>query len=153
MRLKIFIDGSARGNPGPGSCAAIIKDASGKTLKESGLHLGSCTNDFAEYSALMLALRESSRLGGEALQIFSDSELLVRQFNGINEIQSPELSTFMHKIRLQAKNFSEMSLAHISGEMNREADREANRVLDAALEGKKDVSDGKDGGPSQLSFY
>lgn len=133
MKLKIFIDGASRRNPGPGACAVTISDIKKSVLKETGKFLGECTNNFAEYSALSLALSAAKNLGGTELSIFSDSELLVRQFNGEYKIKKPELRAFMPKILKQVSFFRRVTLAHIPRELNSHTDKLVNRILNRGL--------------------
>jgi ribonuclease HI len=131
-KLKIFIDGGARGNPGHGACAAVFYDSAGAVLREEGKYLGRCTNNFAEYNGLRLALAAASRIGAEELEIFSDSELLVRQYSGQYRIKDETLASIMSGIRAAAAGFKRISLSHVPRAKNREADRLVNQILDNA---------------------
>jgi len=72
MKLNIFIDGGSRGNPGRGACAAVLLDAKGAVVKEEGKYLGHCTNNFAEYNGLLLALSAAAKLGAAELRLCYD---------------------------------------------------------------------------------
>ncbi|MBI4056000.1 MAG: ribonuclease HI family protein [Elusimicrobia bacterium] len=130
MKLKIFIDGASRGNPGPGSVGVVIQDARGKVVREFGKCLGFCTNNVAEYTAFLTALETAKNLKGTELSIYSDSQLLVRQFEGSYRIKKPELAQFMQKIRQWVRHFKKVSLTHIPREQNKSADHMANQALD-----------------------
>lgn len=157
MRLDIFIDGASRGNPGPGAAGVVILDTKKAVLKDTGNFLGSCTNNFAEYSALSLALSEAKKLGGTELSIFSDSELVVKQFNGLYRIKNAGLADFMAKIRKQVSHFKRVTLTHIPRELNSQADKTANRILDEGLVRLQAAGgspgEGLSGGTSQLSLF
>lgn len=131
-KLRIFIDGGSRGNPGHGACAAVFLGADGAVLSEEGKYLGRCTNNFAEYCGLRLALAAAGRLGAEELEIFSDSELLVRQYSGEYRVKDAALAELMAGVRKAAARFRKVVLAHVPREKNREADRLVNRILDDA---------------------
>ncbi|MDO8805220.1 MAG: ribonuclease HI family protein [Elusimicrobiota bacterium] len=131
-KLKIFIDGGSRGNPGHGACAAVFFGSSGAILREEGKYLGRCTNNFAEYSGLRLALAAAGRLGAEELEVFSDSELLVRQFSGQYRVKDETLAGIMAEIRKAAAAFKKISVSHVKREKNKEADRLVNQILDNA---------------------
>lgn len=131
-KLRIFIDGGSRGNPGPGACAAVFFGADGAVLREEGKYLGRCTNNFAEYGGLRLALAAAGRLGAEELEIFSDSELLVRQYSGEYRVKDAALAGLMAGVRKAAAGFKKVSLSHVPRDRNREADRLVNRILDDA---------------------
>ena len=136
MLLLINIDGGSRGNPGIGASGVIIKDAQGKTLLKQGLFFTKCTNNQAEYNALKLALISAKQIGGSALKITSDSELLVKQFNGIYKIKNPDLKLLMEEIKLLAEKFKEVTLKHTLREGNHEADEICNLTMDAGKTNK-----------------
>ncbi|MFQ5646443.1 MAG: ribonuclease HI family protein [bacterium] len=127
--LEIFIDGASRGNPGEAAGAAVIFDQSGAVIGEAGKYLGKATNNVAEYNALIVGLNEAAVLGGKVLKIFSDSELLVKQWNGIYRIKKPELQRLSIQARNLAVKFEKVSLRHVYREDNKEADKLANQVL------------------------
>ncbi|PIU20035.1 MAG: ribonuclease HI [Elusimicrobia bacterium CG08_land_8_20_14_0_20_59_10] len=131
-KLKIFIDGGSRGNPGYGACAAVFFDRAGSVIREEGKYLGRCTNNFAEYNGLRLALAAAALLGAEELAVFSDSELLVRQFSGEYRIKDATLAALMAGIRKAAAAFKKVSVFHVPREKNKEADRLVNSILDNA---------------------
>ncbi|MBI5243757.1 MAG: ribonuclease HI family protein [Elusimicrobia bacterium] len=137
MTLLIHIDGAARGNPGPASLGVVIQDEAGTLLRERGRCLGERTNNAAEYEALLEALRLAFELGGTRLKIRSDSELLVRQYNGQYRVKSPKLLEFLLEAHRLARRFESVEFAHVPREQNKRADRLANQALDA--EAKKAV--------------
>ncbi|MFH1619776.1 MAG: ribonuclease HI family protein [bacterium] len=153
MKLKIYIDGASRGNPGLGAAGVVIMDTHGAVIAETGKFLGSCTNNFAEYSAFSLAFSLAKKAGGTELQIFSDSELLVRQFNGIYRIKNPNLASFMAEIRKKTSSFKAVTLGHIPRELNARADMQANIALDRGSGKVRRKKGGDSGKPSQLSFF
>lgn len=130
MFLIINIDGGSRGNPGIGASGVIIKDEGGKTLLKQGLFFKKCTNNQAEYNALKLALVSAKEIGGTELKITSDSELLVKQFNGIYKIKNPELKILMEEIKILTKEFKKVTLAHTLRTGNVEADEICNLTMD-----------------------
>ncbi len=132
MKLIINIDGASRGNPGLASCGIVIKNSAGKVLLEKGEFLGKATNNFAEFKALDIALTLTKSLGATELEIFADSQLLVRQFNGEYKIKKDTLKILMAGIFEKRKNFKQVKLEHVRREKNTEADAIANQVLDKA---------------------
>jgi ribonuclease HI len=129
-KLIIYIDGGSRGNPGHGACAAAIFDAKGRLLAEEGKYLGRCTNNFAEYNGLYLALSAARRLGAHSLEIFSDSELLVKQFSGEYKIKDAVLRGLMTEIKKAAVHFGKLTLSHVPRSKNTHADKLVNKILD-----------------------
>jgi len=131
MLLFINIDGGSRGNPGLGASGVIIKNEKGQTLLKQGLFFTKCTNNQAEYNALKLALTSAQKIGGTVLKIVSDSELLVKQFNGIYKIKNPDLKILMAEIKNFASQFGSVTLKHTLREGNPEADEICNLTMDA----------------------
>lgn len=101
-------------------------------MKEERRCLGDCTNNIAEYTALSEALRIARELGGTELTVFSDSQLLVRQYAGEYKVKNPKLKDFLEKIRRQAAGFGQVRILHVPRELNKRADKLANQALDAA---------------------
>ena len=87
----IYIDGASKGNPGEAGAGVWMTDGEGRKVFEMGRYLGHKTNNEAEYWALLLGLREARRLGGRSIRIFTDSELVERQVNGIYRVKNPNL--------------------------------------------------------------
>jgi ribonuclease HI len=128
--LKIHTDGAARGNPGPAACAYVIERPDGLVIEEAGC-LGEMTNNQAEYLGLLRALEHAAQLGTQhRLQIFSDSELMVKQMNGEYRVKSPDLRSFYEQARQLWDRFSSVSLRHVRREQNSHADRLCNEALD-----------------------
>ncbi len=136
MILLINIDGGSRGNPGIGASGVIIKNEQGEILLKQGLFFTKCTNNQAEYNALKLALISANKIGGSVLKITSDSELLVKQFNGVYKIKNPELKVLMAEIKTLVQNFEKVTLGHTLREGNSEADEICNLTMDAGKENK-----------------
>ena len=134
-RFKAFTDGGSRGNPGDGACAAAIFDEKGSLVREEGRYLGRCTNNFAEYNGLILALSVARELGVAALEVFSDSELLVKQFNGEYRIKDPGLRILMDEVKKESRAFKSLTVSHVRREANAHADRLVNAILDARAAG------------------
>ena len=132
MNLVIFIDGAARGNPGPASAGVVIHDHDTDTLlHEAGYFLGKATNNDAEYQSLVRALQLAEQLGAEDLSIHSDSELMVRQINGEYKVKSPGLQRRHKEVMVLLNKVSGWQIEHIGREQNTRADRAANKALDA----------------------
>lgn len=126
-KLRIFISGAARGNPGHGACAAVFYGAGGDVLSEEGKYLGNCSDDLAGYGALRLALQAAARTGAEELEIFTDSQALARQYGG--EAAGAALAAPLAELRKAAANFKKVSLSHIPREKNAEAGRLVSQLL------------------------
>ncbi len=136
--LTVYIDGTSKGNPGEGACAAVFFNDKGEIISEEGRVLGTCTNNFAEYSSLYLALSVAGRYGAKKLQIYSDSELLVKQFNGEYDIKDEKLKNLMDVIKKEAVKFDEIILKHIPRSQNKIADRFVSKLLKSKKLSKPD---------------
>ena len=127
------MDGASRGNPGPASIGVVFQDEKGRSLKNISLKIGETTNNVAEYTALVYALQEALSMRLEALQIFTDSELMARQFSGEYKIKEPSLKLLNLLVSHLRGAFREVTLTHVPREKNKLADREANKALDELL--------------------
>ncbi len=132
-KLIINIDGGARGNPGPAGAGVILRDIKGKVVAKHKRYLGHATNNVAEYSALVLALQEARKFGAAELQIFMDSELIVRQMQGKYKIKEPALKLLAQEVFKLTHYFSHVDFHHIPREKNKEADQLVNEAIDSAL--------------------
>src|SRR5262249_51619930 len=110
--LTINIDGAARGNPGPAAYAFVITQ-DGHVLHEEAGRLGTATNNVAEYSALVRALERVANLGCKRLLIKSDSELLVKQMNGVYRVKDSRLKVLHDQASRLCEQFSSVSIVHV----------------------------------------
>ena len=131
MKLTIHIDGGARGNPGPAGAGVTMCDPQGGVVFEAGFYLGEMTNNRAEYGALLKALEVAERIGAEAVSVFADSELLVRQINGVYRVKNAGLKVLFGEATQRLGRFGEWSVRHVLREANSRADELANMAMDA----------------------
>jgi len=129
----LMVDGAARGNPGEAGCGAVIFDESAKLLDELYRYLGHATNNVAEYEGLLMGLERVIRLGGKRLRVESDSQLLVRQINGLYRVKDEKLQRLHYKALGLLRQLEAYRIIHVAREYNRLADRLANRAIDSAL--------------------
>jgi ribonuclease HI len=128
----VYTDGAARGNPGPAGAGVCIRAPSGRLLTERARYLGEATNNVAEYQALLLGLKEAARLGASEVELRSDSELVVRQMRGEYRVRNPALQE-LHTLACSLEEaFDRVGYVHVRREENPDADRLANRAIDAA---------------------
>ncbi len=128
----LMVDGASRGNPGEAGCGAVIYDEQGEILKELTSYLGSSTNNVAEYQGLLMGLEGVIKLGGKKLQIRSDSELLVRQLNGVYRVKDEKLKVLYRKALDLLGRLEAYRIIHVRREYNKLADRLANLAIDKA---------------------
>ncbi len=129
-KLKIFIDGGSRGNPGKAAIGVYVTSEDGQVLAAVGQTIGVTTNNVAEYKALLCALQKAETLGGHHLAIFSDSELLVKQCSGEYKVKDARLKGLSTEVKEMRARFSEVVLKHIPREKNEVADELVNKALD-----------------------
>lgn len=130
MRLTTYTDGGARGNPGPAAAGVVVKDATGKTIAGYGEYLGHQTNNYAEYAALISALKKAYELGATEVECVLDSELVTKQMNRQYKVKEPALQKLFIQAYNLASVFKKVSYRHVLREKNREADAWVNKILD-----------------------
>lgn len=129
----LYADGASRGNPGNGGAGAVLLDADGEVVASAKQFLGTCTNNEAEYGALILGLQEALRGGYKNIRIFLDSELLVRQIQGVYRVKNSRLQTLMQKVQRHLAMFDRYTVEHVPRSENAMADRLANEAIDEAV--------------------
>lgn len=128
--VTIHIDGGSRGNPGPAAAGVVITDAEGNTVFEGGLFIGKATNNVAEYSGLVAALKAAAKLGAKEIDLFSDSELLVKQMLGEYRVKNAGLRPFYQEACSLVNQFDRVDISHVRREQNTQADALANMAMD-----------------------
>ena len=130
MKLIIFTDGGARGNPGPSATGIVIKNEKRETIKAYGEYLGNQTNNYAEYSAIISALTTAKELKADEVECFLDSKLVVEQLNQKWRVKEPTLQKLFIQAYNASAQFKKVSFKHIYREKNKEADKLVNDTLD-----------------------
>jgi ribonuclease HI/probable phosphoglycerate mutase len=128
---RLFTDGASRGNPGQAGAGALLLDAEGRETAARSLYLGECTNNVAEYKALLLGLRTALEHGCACLDIRLDSELIVRQIQGRYKVKNQALKPLFQEVHLLLAQLESWSVAHLPRAENKRADQLANQGIDA----------------------
>lgn len=136
-QLQIFIDGAARGNPGPAGAGIFMTDPEGNVVDEISKYLGESTNNVAEYTALIFGMEEARNKKAKELIINTDSELLAKQLGGEYKVKNPTLKVLHKKVQTLLKSFDEVRVNRIEREKNKQADRLANEAIDRSKKSKK----------------
>lgn len=126
----INVDGASRGNPGEAGAGAVITGPDGKVFKKLKKYLGTVTNNVAEYQALVMALEAARSLKLERIRVLADSELMVKQVNGVYKVKSPDLKPLHEKAAGLLLCFREAKIAHVYRDKNAGADAMANEAID-----------------------
>ncbi|MFP4633374.1 MAG: ribonuclease HI family protein [Candidatus Aenigmatarchaeota archaeon] len=130
--VEIYTDGASRGNPGPASYAFLILENGEEIERKSG-YIGKTTNNRAEYTAVVEALKKANELGKKEVKLYSDSNLLVRQLSGDWKVKSDEIRKLYDKTKKLMKNFEGVEFVQVPRENKRTkiVDGMCNEVLDS----------------------
>jgi ribonuclease HI len=128
---KLFTDGGSRGNPGPSAVAFVICKPDYSVVEIIGEYIGETTNNQAEYQALKAGLKRAQESGIKKLTVNLDSELVVKQINGLYKIKNQELMPHYNEVKGLAGKFEQITFQHVPRALNAIADKEVNRILDA----------------------
>lgn len=133
MKITVFADGGARGNPGPAAYGFAVLDKNESIIHEEGEKIGEATNNIAEYTAVLKALSwiNDNLQGVEKIDFYLDSELITKQLNGDYKIKNKALKEKFEKIVSLKKNQKNVTFTHILREKNTIADALVNKALDA----------------------
>ncbi|MFC1780285.1 ribonuclease HI family protein [Patescibacteria group bacterium] len=129
--IKIYTDGGSRGNPGPAAGGIVIFDNNDKLLKINAKYFGRITNNQAEYEALISALRTAQLMNVSKVKCYLDSELIVKQLNGVYKIKSDNIRGHKETVDKLSRNFDSIEYFHVTREKNTFADKLVNIVLDS----------------------
>jgi len=130
--IVAYIDGGARGNPGPAGYGVSIQSPDGRVLEELYGGLGVATNNVAEYNGLLAALQWAVDHDTDRVHIRADSELLVKQMRGEYKVKNAGLQPLYVRARLLTAQLTEVRFEHVRREFNKEADRLSNLGMDEA---------------------
>jgi ribonuclease HI len=127
-----YIDGGARGNPGPAGYGVRLETKQGDVVAEFHESIGIATNNVAEYRGLLAALRYAVDHGIDRLLVRSDSLLLVNQMLGRFKVKHPGLQPLHAEARELARQLARVGFEHVGRAQNAHADRLANAAMDEA---------------------
>ena len=125
-----YSDGAARGNPGPASYGAAVIDPEGALREEISEAIGVSTNNIAEYLGLIAALDGAKRLGARRVEARLDSELIVKQAQGLYRVKHPNLTPLFTRVLQLRRDFEDVTFKHVPRAQNKLADALANEALD-----------------------
>jgi ribonuclease HI len=128
--LRLHVDGASRGNPGEAGFGIYVTTPEGAVVASLYGYLGRATNNVAEYQALLHGLRFALDRGAREVEVFSDSELLVRQLAGRYRVKNAGLQPLFREASALLTRFARFRVSHVPRERNREADALANKAVD-----------------------
>lgn len=129
--VKMYADGGSRGNPGPSALGFVVYDEQGNVVKEGSKYLGITTNNQAEYHALKAGMEWCHEHKVKRVKVFMDSLLVVNQMKGIFKVKNRDLWPLFEAIKTLQTKFEEVHFSHVPRELNKAADAEVNKALDA----------------------
>ena len=163
--IVIYIDGASSGNPGDSGIGFVIyelslhpstplRDDRGQVLERACQYIGQTTNNVAEYTALLHAQKRAIELSAENVQIYTDSELLARQMNGVYRVNSPNLQPLYEQAQRLKKEFKQFSIQSVKRDKNREADNLAKTAIKRhRAEAKSPLINGRELRSRQMYFF
>ena len=133
MKAVLYTDGGARGNPGPAAYGFVLEAEDGSLLAAHGEAIGTATNNVAEYSGRVAGLKKAIELGVDALELVSDSELMVKQMRGEYRVKNEGLRPLYDEALSLARRIETVEYRHVKRAHNEIADRLVNEALDASV--------------------
>lgn len=130
-KAKLYADGGSRGNPGPSAAGFVILDDNNLVIHADNKYLGLTTNNQAEYHALIIAMEWCLKQGIVEVHVYLDSMLVVNQLKGIFKVKNRDLWTLFETAKELSKKFKGFYITHVPRELNKLADGEVNKALDA----------------------
>jgi ribonuclease HI len=130
VKLTVNVDGGARGNPGPAAIGVVVRDSDGGILATVSETIGEATNNVAEYRALIAGIQQAKLLGADRLELFGDSELVVKQVRGEYKVKNPGIRPLHAEVVEALRGFDVWSIDHVRREQNADADALVNDALD-----------------------
>ena len=132
MELTIYTDGASRNNPGEAGAGVFIFQADTPPARIAR-YLGTTTNNVAEYSAAIIGLEYAVKLGASSVKLFADSELMVKQLNGVYRVKNEGLKPLYQKVKELIAKIGSVEVQYIPRAMNKEADALANKAIDEKI--------------------
>ena len=123
----LYCDGASSGNPGHAGIGAFLEVTSSDEQYRISEYIGIATNNVAEYTALIKGLEKALSLGIKRLDVFLDSELIVRQLNGVYKVKNKNLLPLFAKSKNYLDEFDLVNVSHVRRELNQEADNLARK--------------------------
>jgi ribonuclease HI len=126
FEYKLFFDGCSKGNPGPAGAGAVIYHNDIEIWSNSIFVGKRETNNVAEYSGLILGLEEAIRQNIKQLSVKGDSELVIKQVNGVYKVKSDSMIPLYNRVKELQKKFEKIEFVHVYRDKNKRADELSN---------------------------
>lgn len=128
-KIKVYCDGGARNNPGPAAAGVVVTSDKGDVLAEYNKFLGVQTNNFAEYSAVLLALDNINKFKNYKIEFYLDSQLIVNQLKGLYKVKNANILPLYRQVVSKISDL-DITFTHVLREYNKLADAQVNICLD-----------------------
>jgi ribonuclease HI len=132
LKLRVHVDGGARGNPGPAAIGVVVSEPGGEVLDELGERIGVATNNVAEYKAMLRGLQRAAELGAREVEVIGDSELVAQQLRGVYKVRHPSMKPLYQEAMSALRGFDRWEIRSVPRSENARADALVNAALDAA---------------------
>lgn len=130
---RLYFDGCSKGNPGPGGAGAVLynvfKFDEYEIWTDCCFVGSSCTNNEAEYTGLILGMKEAIVRGIRDIDIYGDSQLVVKQMTGEYAVKSPGLLKLYGQAKELEKGLGKVTYTHVYRHRNVRADELSNLGL------------------------
>jgi len=128
-KISIFVDGGARGNPGPAGIGVVVFDDNKKKIRELSKYIGVATNNIAEYNAVIYGLQEALIIKADEVELNLDSELACKQLKGEYRVKNANIKPLFEQALHLLSGFKNISIKHIKREKNKDADKLVNKAI------------------------
>jgi ribonuclease HI len=125
-KVTIFFDDASKGNPGTAGAGGIIYSHDGSHVDSFSWGLGQSTNNQAEILGLLKGCQIAQEYENKALQVFGDSEILIKIVNSKEHFANPALNKTLQRLWGSLQSFASFDIYHILRNSNKEADKKAN---------------------------
>ena len=131
--ITLYCDGASKGNPGRASCGFVLTETlTGREILKQGTYLGEKTNNQAEYTGLLLAIRRAKEYHPSQIHCFLDSELVTKQMRGEYKIKNAEMKRLHDLVKEEMKDVA-VDFSHVLRHLNSEADTMANYAIEKGV--------------------
>ena len=134
--IVVNVDGASRGNPGESGVGVAIFDKNLNLINEACDYLGVATNNVAEYKALLLGIKLSTKYNAKRILFKADSELMVKQIKGEYRVKNAQLKLLFTEAQSLLKKLPNWKIMHVPREENKEADLLANKGVDMSVQNR-----------------
>lgn len=120
--LTMYTDGASQGNPGPAGIGIVIYDKEDRQVGKLSAYIGRGTNNFAEYTAIIRALKIAQYFKVREVKIRTDSELVVRQINGEYQVRNENIKLLYNQVMEILNKLPKVKIEHVTRNLNDKAD-------------------------------